>query len=108
MFKVVNNNIYITRGDSAILNLAITDNTGAAFTIPDDAEVLLTVKKDTATKDYLLQKRIITGQVNIKPADTESLSYGNYYYDVQVKLATGYTDTVIAPHAFIVCEEVTF
>lgn len=108
MFKIRNNKIYITRGDSAVLSLDITDADGNSYTPAGNDSLLFTVKVDTATSSHLIQKSITGGKVTLDPVDTESLPYGDYVYDVQLRMADGYVDTIIPPSLFRVEEEVTF
>jgi hypothetical protein len=108
MFKTINNRIYLTRGDSAILNLSITDKDGNAYILSSGDTVVLTVKTDTVTTAYVIQKTLINGQFSILPSDTEALSYGDYIYDVQLVMNDGTTDTIIPPSLFHLDPEVTF
>lgn len=110
MYKISENNkFYITRGDSAKdINLGIVDADGNAYTPKGDETILFTVKSSTSTEVHLIQKSIVDSKFSIDPVDTESLAYGDYLYDVQLKMADGYTDTIIRPTLFRVLEEVTF
>jgi hypothetical protein len=108
MFRIFKNKIFLTRGDSAIFTLSITDNDGNEYTPQDGDEITFTVKANTETRDILIQKDASSGKIEIQPEDTENLEYGNYVYDVQLKTADGYVDTIITPHEFKLEEEVTF
>ena len=107
MFKIANNTIQITRGDTGIFTLALT-SAGQPYDYTDD-QVLFTVKRNVNTTEIVFQKTVLYGEnVTIEPQDTASLNYGNYVYDVQVTTASGVVDTVITPSAFVVLPEVTF
>ena len=107
MFKITNNVIHITRGDTGIFSLALT-NGGEPYDYSNDT-VVFTVKRSVYDTTPLIQKSVTYGQtVAIAPADTENLGYGKYVYDVQVTTAGGIVDTVIPPTEFIVQSEVTF
>ncbi|KMO86060.1 hypothetical protein AB840_09960 [Megasphaera cerevisiae DSM 20462] len=108
MFKVINNKVYLTRGDSAPLPLDVADKDGNPYTPQSDDVVVLTVKKTTADTAYLTQKHLVDGVFSFIPTDTESWDYGDYVYDVQLTMANGYTDTIIQPSLFRIMEEVTF
>jgi len=108
MFKVINNKVYLTRGDSASFPLSVVDSDGNPYTAQVDDAVVLTVKKTTADTAYLIQKQLINGVFSFIPTDTESWDYGDYVYDVQLTMANGYTDTIIQPSLFRIMEEVTF
>jgi hypothetical protein len=108
MLRVKNNEIYLTRGDTASFTLDIVDDTGAKYEITDDDQVLFTVKRSTSDTAVILQKAVVDKTITIKPAETAGLPYGTYYYDVQLSRPDGFVATVITPTPFIICEEVTF
>jgi uncharacterized membrane protein YkoI len=108
MLKVVNNAIYLTRGDTAILQLSIKQDDGSDYAIADTDNVLFTIKKSTKEKTVILQKSVMDGKIKINPEETSSLEYGTYFYDVQLRKGDGTVATVITPFPFILSEEVTF
>lgn len=108
MFKTAQNNIYMTRGDSAVFHLDILDPSSNPYDIPNGTSLLFTVKSDTETTAIMLQKSVIDGNITINPADTSALDYGDYVYDVQMVLPDGYTSTIISPSLFRLMQEVTF
>lgn len=108
MLTCVNNNISITRGDSAIFALKIEKADGEPYKIGEGDTVIFTVKKSTFDKDIITQKTVVNGVITINPDDTKSLEYGTYYYDVELTRADGFVSTVISPHKFIVEQEVTY
>lgn len=108
MFKVDNNNISIIRGDSGAFNVAITDTDGNAVELTDGDVLTFTIRRTPRSPNIFLQKVIVGGELDIKPADTEGLAFGAYVYDVELRRADGYVDTVIPPHKFLVLEEVTY
>lgn len=106
MLKISSQDITLTRGDTARIKLGITRG-GEAYDYSADT-VVFSVKKSTATPDYVFQKTVQDGVVTILPTDTASLLYGTYVYDVQLTTAGGDVCTVITPHNFIVAQEVTW
>ena len=108
MFKIEDNNIFITRGDSGTSTLEITTDTGKPYEIQGDDSILLTVKKSCDDSAYLFQKNCVGGKFTISPTDTESLAFGDYVYDVQLKMVNGWTDTIVPPKLFRIKKEVTF
>lgn len=108
MFEVYRNDISITRGDSAIFDITITDKQKNIYTPGEGDEIIFTVKENTRSNAIVFQKLVENNQVIINPSDTEDLRYGKYVYDVQLKTADGWVDTVITPHIFNVLGEVTF
>lgn len=107
MFRVINNNISIIRGDSATITLSITDANGEAYTILPTDSVTMMVRK-TPTSEVVMSKTFTDGTLNIAPADTSSLPCGNYVYDVQLVHQDGWTDTIIPIHQFNIMQEVTY
>lgn len=108
MFKVTGSEIEITRGDTAVLELELVQPDGTPYEVKSGDEVLLTVKTDIRTKEFVFQKSFVNSQVKILPTDTESLSYGSLVYDIQLKTASGDVFTVIGPSKFTICGEVTW
>lgn len=108
MFKVDNNNIRMIRGDSGVFTVTITDTNGTPVELTDSDVLTFTLRRTTRDPTIVLQKIIASGELNIKPADTEGLTFGAYIYDIELKRADGYVDTVIPPHKFLLMEEVTY
>lgn len=108
MIRIINNSIYMTRGDSATLHLEITGVDNKAYTPSNDDAITFTLKKDPAESTPLFQKQAGTGLIHIEPGDTQNLEYGRYVYDIQLKKADGTVETIIPPHIFKILKEVTF
>lgn len=108
MLKISNENtISLTRGDTARIALAVKRADGTDYDYSADT-VLFTVKKNVYETDFLIQKTVTDGIVYIAPSDTETLSYGEYAYDVQLTTQSGDICTIITPAKFIVEPEVTW
>lgn len=101
-----NNNITLTRGDTAVIDLAIIID-GEAYDYSNDL-VQFTVKKDTVTSDKILQKTFNGTSITIDPADTSGLDYQTLKYDVQIITQSGDVFTVIPPRNLTIAEEVNF
>lgn len=107
MFEVKENNVIkLTRGDYACFDIDIMDYDGEPYIPTEDEIVTFTVKKSTSTDKFLIQKFGTT--IQIEGADTENLSYGRYYYDVQLTHEDGRRDTFITPTEFFITDEVTW
>lgn len=105
-----NGSIKLTRGDTARLNVSIKNTTlDEDYEIAADDVLTLTVKKTVNDSEPLVQKAV-TGSASFKlePADTASLAYGKYKYDVQLATAAGDVYTVIEPSTFEITSEVTW
>lgn len=108
MFKVDNNNISMIRGDSGVFTITITDTNGSPVELTESDVLTFTLRRAARNPAIVLQKIIADGELDIKPADTEGLTFGAYVYDIELKRADGYVDTVIPPHEFLLMEEVTY
>lgn len=115
-FSVIRNRISITRGDSAQIMLTIRDRvTGSPFVPGPDDRLTFTVKRKLSDEIPLVVKTLDNGIMRreqdcllvLAPEDTAQIPFGTYRYDVELVLASGYTDTVIPPSPFIVTGEVT-
>lgn len=107
MYRVVNNNISIIRGDSATITLTVTDANGDPYVILPTDSVTMMVRQ-TPTSGVVMSKTFTDATLSIAPSDTSSLPCGNYVYDVQLVHQDGWTDTIIPVHQFVVLPEVTY
>ena len=107
MYRVVNNNITMVRGDSATISLSIQNADGSEYTILPTDSVTMMVRK-TPTSEVVISKTLDYGVLNITPADTSNLPFGSYVYDIQIVHGDGWTDTIIPVHRFDVLQEVTY
>lgn len=111
MFKVSKSGtIQLTRGDSAGIDLVITDSkTGLPYEIKEDDMITMTLRKEPCKETPILFEKKVTGtnKIYIKPEDTFNLCYGNYVYDVQLVNAVKDVYTVVPPSLFRVLPEVT-
>lgn len=102
--------IRLTRGDTARLNVQITNQIGEdEYTIDANDTLTFSVKKSVSESEYVLQKTIVgSGAFHIEPRDTSELAYGKYKYDVQLTTASGDVYTIIEPSTFELLKEVTW
>jgi hypothetical protein len=108
MLKIQSNgDIELTRGDTARLTVSVTDGQKQPYTVQADDVLILTVKKEYADAEPLIEKKI-TGETtfHIKPEDTAGLAFATYKYDVQIKTADGDNYTVIDDKKFKIANEV--
>lgn len=108
MFKVDNNNISMIRGDSAAFSIGVSDTAGNDVALTDGDVLTFTLRRTPRSPTIVLQKTITDGTLTINPSDTEGLTFGAYIYDIELKRADGYVDTIIPPHEFLLLEEVTY
>lgn len=101
--------IRLTRGDTAMLTVVITnETTGKEYVVAKDDTLTMTIKRDTSETEPLIQKNLVgLNTFHIQPNDTSNLEFGEYEYDVQLTTASGEVYTVIEPSPFVVLKEVT-
>lgn len=84
--------IAMPRGDIRLVRFLVNDLGGIATDV-EFSNVYFTVKRSTRDQAFLFQKTLDNGiirlgpgdyQVKIESADTASLSYGNYKFDIQL------------------------
>ncbi len=107
MVKIINNNIYITRGDTAKINFFIKDETGEEYDYSADTAIF-TVRHRMNSSFPVIQKTVTNGKIELTNADTQQLPFGEYVFDVELRKANGDICTVIVPHNFTVGGEVTY
>lgn len=107
MFKIKGTSIELTRGDTAVFDLALTDADGIEYTIHPGDVIVFSLKASTASNRYLLQKEFTDSTMKIDPSDTSALSCGTYIYDIQLTNREGDVFTVVEPSKFAIKEEVT-
>ena len=98
-YSVSKNHIIMTRGDTAAFKISIDYlNTGEPYE-PEEGDIIrFTLKKYLSDRSALLIKDISidTMLLNLDPEDTSELSFGRYYYDIQLIKLNGKTDTFIS------------
>lgn len=100
-------NITLTRSDSARIELTVYNEAGEAYDFSNDL-TQFTVKRNTVTEDIIFQKTFTGGVITIDPSDTKDLYYDDMVYDVQLITPDNDVYTVIDPAKFILGKEVNF
>lgn len=109
MLQITSNEVFLTRGDSADLEVIIYDLEGNVYELQEGDQLVFTLKYNCITEDILIQKDISSDStIHMLPNDTVTLYYGPYWFDVQLTKADGDVYTVIDPHKFNITKEVTF
>lgn len=98
MIKIIGNTIEMTRGDTFIATVGITDSSGEAYTPAEGDAIRFALKKDYKGKNPLITKTIPNGSLvlQLNPADTKALCFGNYVYDIELTHENGVVDTFIS------------
>lgn len=108
-YSVSGTTITLTRGDTLVVNVAITEQDGITPYIPTDGdEIRFAMKSKYSDPAPLLIKKIPidTMTLVLMPEDTKSLDFGKYVYDIQLTKKDGTVDTFITKASFRLTEEV--
>lgn len=107
MYKIQGTTITLTRGDSFYCHLDLKRN-GQAYT-PDDGDVIrFALKKDYFDTNALISQTIPNDTLILclLPADTKTLAFGTYVYDIEITFENGDVDTFINEGKFVIAPEV--
>lgn len=115
MFSVNENAIRLTRGDTFVATISLTQDNEPYTPVQGDI-IRFIVKKAglTANRTEYVDKTvrisktipIATMQLRLDPTDTKGLPFGDYVYDLEIKFASGVVDTVIEGAPFVLTPEV--
>lgn len=102
-----NDNIYLTRGDTAIFDIALTDEDDNPYIMSADEIIIFSLRKLYDKGHILVQKQSATPSFTLDTNDTKDLSFGTYKYDIYLFNNVSYKlDTFLADKDFIIGEEV--
>lgn len=104
------------RGDTKVFKFKLQDKNGEELSLSATDRLFLTAKKNHKSTEVIFQKTIGNGielkddgyyYVTIYPDDTNSLNYGSFGYDIEIKTATGIVKTLCIG-SITLTEEYTF
>ena len=104
-----NNKITLTRGDSFYATINVVSSIGRTPYEPEVGDqIRFAMKKNYDDTTVLIEKSIDPEDLilALDPADTKTLAYGEYVYDIQLTTAAGDVDTFIAMATLVLTEEV--
>lgn len=93
--QILSKNLEVTRGDTAKYRLKILTSNDVEITTNDITNIYFSVKENFKNTDVLLQKQLNDGitlgedgyyHIVISSTDTDELSFGDYYYDIQLNI----------------------
>ena len=76
-----NNEIYLTRGDTASFTISLFNKDGSAYTMGANDTLIFSVRNEQIV---VLSKTFTTNQVEIEPSDTKKLTCQPYRYEVEL------------------------
>ena len=102
---ITDNNIRLTRGDTAYIELGVTDKeTGEAYDFSNDL-TRFSVKTDARSKHIVFQKTFAGATIKIEPEDTKYLDFQTLKFDVHLIKPNGDVCTVIEDKDFVIARE---
>lgn len=107
-YSVSGTTITLTRGDSFIAYISITDQDDNPYIPVEGDSIRFAMKSSYKDAEPLLVKNvpIDTMKLVIDPEDTKSLAFGKYVYDIELTKTSGEVDTFITKAIFKITEEV--
>lgn len=107
-YSVSGTTITLTRGDSFMADISITDRDGKPYIPVEGDAIRFAMKTSYEDASPLLVKNIPidTMKLILDPLDTKDLDFGRYVYDLELTKANGAVDTFITKAAIKITEEV--
>lgn len=107
-YSVSGTTITLTRGDSFIADISITDQDDNPYIPVEGDSIRFAMKSSYKDAEPLLVKNvpIDTMKLVIDPEDTKSLAFGRYVYDIELTKDSGEVDTFVTKATFKITEEV--
>lgn len=101
------NTIFVTRGDTKDIKIALTDDDGFPYEPIDGEELWFRVKKSAYAEDTLIERQIDPSTLSfaLDETDTENLEFGEYRYEVELITLDDSHYTVIKDTPFIIGKE---
>lgn len=100
------NNIYLTRGDTPIIDVSLKDEEGNPYSMTSNERLIFTLRKLWDKGTILLTKTVATPVFTFTTDDTKDLDFGEYVYDIYLyNTNTNNRDTFIAEKIFTIGEE---
>lgn len=111
MLKVKNDNIWITRGDSGLIRVDVTDKEDKPIDLPEGSKVRIQVREAPDGGSLLFEGDVYAEDDHyiwhVHPEDTEGHPSATYVYDAQVEYPDGDVFTFIELHKFTTVPEST-
>ena len=103
MFRIEDETLYLTRGDTGYLNVEFE-----GYEPTDGDTMTLTVRKQVSDEEPMLTITVPIDQgIVIQPQDTKDWEYGKYIYDIQIDTTANEVFTIVEKSPLRITEEVT-
>lgn len=108
MFTIDGTTITMVRGDTLILDVEIETVANGNYIPAEGDEIIFAAKSSPGEYKPVIFKTIPTDTLKLRldPADTNKLPFGDYIYDIEARLASGYVDTIISSGKLRILQEV--
>ena len=94
MLVIEDNKIYLTRGNTAIIDIALTKN-GEPYTMVEGDSLVMTIKRKYPYNKIVLTLLAINSSFVFGVDATKDMAFGIYDYDITFYGNDGAVDTVI-------------
>lgn len=104
MINIIDNSIIkLTRGDTALISLAIYESDGETpYTPVAGDHIIFTIKPDINNEYYVLKKEFNESlKLPIVKSDTIDLNFGSYFFDIRLENGNEF-DTILCNGQFII------
>lgn len=96
MIEIIDDVIYIHRGDSATIHVNIRKSDGTDYELQEGDELKLSVRQTPAHESpVLLESTHVSNDLYLSAEAMDAIPAGKYSYDVQLKTSTGEVITVL-------------
>lgn len=108
MVRLQGTSIIMTRGDTARVQVSISNPDGSEYQPVEGDTVRFAMKESYDDEEPLVLKDIPTDTMllTIDPADTKPLPFGKYVYDIELTQTDGTVNTFITKASIVLDEEV--
>ena len=109
MYTIEGQKVTLTRGDTFKVEVGMKSSVDGSPYTPVEGDVIkFGLKKYPEDEELLVTKTIPnnTRLLHLAPADTASLDFGRYHYDIEITLENGDKDTFINNQEFWIAPEV--
>ena len=103
MVTINNNDITISQGNNAVIEIKLFNGT-EPYTPAQDESIVFCVKKWIYDTEYIIEKTVENGVLTLTTEDT-NIRVGKYVYDVTL-VGPNRRDTFIGPNNFYIKETV--
>lgn len=108
MQQIVGKHITMTRGDTFKATVTMETASGEIYAPAAGDVIRFAMKKKITDATALITKILDNSRLllQLDPADTKQLPYGDYLYDIEITYASGEVDTFISKAVLTLAEEV--